>query len=216
MSIGWRRGCSTWALASSSSSSSRYRRARHRGSRGPCQQPTSASVAIALKALSLFARVRRQAYTANLAAFLSTPQMGSFWSSMEEATADGAKICAHTMLEKTLTLRYPQTNFHWRFMDSSLDIEEGILTDGCDAFIMAMRDMQTDARIDQKRCDLGFVVTGVAVAELDVALPAQSEVADALSYWIKMMGDKNGTTYGTVQVPTSHSTALTLTRSRIP
>ena len=81
---------------------------------------------------------------------------------------------------------------------------------------MAMRDMQTDARIDQKRCDLGFVVTGVAVAELDVALPAQSEVADALSYWIKMMGDKNGTTYGTVQVPISHSTALTLTRSRIP
>ena len=49
------------------------------------------------------------------------------------------------------------------------------------------------------RCDAGFVLTGTAVAELDVALPARPEVANLLTYWMKTLGAENGTTYSSIQ-----------------
>ena len=115
-------------------------------------------------------------YTANLAAFIIKKDMVLSWADIDAATADGAKICVHTMLAPKMRTLYPDADFNARFMDVASDLNEGITVDGCDAFIMEIRAIK-DPSIDQVRCDLGFVLTGTAVAELDVALPARPEAA---------------------------------------
>ena len=53
------------------------------------------------------------AYTANLAAYLGAQPLSDFWATIEQANADGAKICAHSVLQGAL----PQPSAaepHWR------------------------------------------------------------------------------------------------------
>ena len=134
------------------------------------------------------------AYTANLAAFIIKKDMVHSWADVDAATADGAKICVHTMLAPKVRTFYPDADFHPRYMDVASDLHEGLTVDGCDAFIMEIRAIK-DPSIDQVRCDLGFVLTGTAVAELDVALPARPEVANLLTYWMKTLASESGTTF---------------------
>ena len=138
------------------------------------------------------------AYTANLAAFIIKKDMVHSWADVDAATADGAKICVHTTLAPKMRTLYPDADFKARFMDVASDLREGLTVDGCDAFIMEIRAIK-DPSIDAVRCELGFVMTGTAVAELDVALPARPEVANLLTYWIKTLEAENGTTYSSVQ-----------------
>ena len=147
----------------------------------------------------LFILLFISAYTANLAAFLIRKDLAGYWANIEAATESGAKICVHTMLKPKLTLHYPDTDFHFRYMDMADDIREGLAVDGCDAFIMEIRAIRTGSSIDQLRCDLGYVLTGTAVAELDVALPASPEVAHYFSYMMKTRASQNGTTYTSIQ-----------------
>ena len=146
----------------------------------------------------LFILLFLSAYTANLAAFIIKKDMVLSWADIDAATADGAKICVHTMLAPKMRTLYPDADFNARFMDVASDLSDGITVDGCDAFIMEIRAIK-DPSIDQVRCDLGFVLTGTAVAELDVALPARPEVANLLTYWMKTLGAENGTTYSSIQ-----------------
>ena len=138
------------------------------------------------------------AYTANLAAFIIKKDMVHSWADVDAATADGAKICVHTTLAPKMRTLYPDADFKARFMDVASDLREGLTVDRCDAFIMEIRAIK-DPSIDAVRCELGFVMTGTAVAELDVALPARPEVANLLTYWIKTLEAENGTTYSSVQ-----------------
>ena len=146
----------------------------------------------------LFILLFLSAYTANLAAFIIKKDMAHSWADVDAATADGAKICVHTVLAPKMRTLYPDADFHPRFMDVASDLREGLTVDGCDAFIMEIRAIK-DPSIDKVRCDLGFVLTGTAVAELDVALPARPEVANLLTYWMKILGAENGTTYSSMQ-----------------
>ena len=138
------------------------------------------------------------AYTANLAAFIIKKDMVHSWADVDAATADGAKICVHTTLAPKMRTLYPDADFKARFMDVASDLREGLTVDRCDAFIMEIRAIK-DPSIDAVRCELGFVMTGTAVAELDVALPARPEVANLLTYWMKILGAENGTTYSSTQ-----------------
>jgi len=146
----------------------------------------------------LFILLFLSAYTANLAAFIIKKDIVLSWADIDAATADGAKICVHTMLAPKMRTLYPDADFNARYMDVASDLSEGITVDGCDAFIMEIRAIK-DPSIDQVRCDLGFVLTGTAVAELDVALPARPEVASLLTYYMKTLGAENGTTYRSTQ-----------------
>lgn len=74
----------------------------------------------------LFILLFLSAYTANLAAFLIRKDTGAFWTDIDAATAAGAKICVHTMLEPKVRLLYPDTNFHPRYMDVAADLQEGL------------------------------------------------------------------------------------------
>ena len=154
--------------------------------------------------LGLFLVIFLSAYTANLAAFLSRQPLTEFWSGLDDATAAGAKVCAHVMLEQSLSKRYPDTDWHFRYMDSAADVLDGITRDGCSAFVVSMRSMRTGKEVDAARCELGFVLSGTAVAELAVALPASPMVADVLSYWFKVAEATNGTSYQTVQERYQH------------
>ena len=144
--------------------------------------------------LGLFILLFLSAYTANLAAYLTIGDLGDFWSDIGKAIDGHAKICAHVGAQGHLTRAYPRADFHFRYMDSASDLRAGLTEDGCHAFVMEIRAMSTDAAIDAVRCEKGFVMTGAAVAELDVALPAKPEVADLLTFWMKTL-DENGTSY---------------------
>jgi len=139
------------------------------------------------------------AYTANLAAFLSVADRGTYWPNIEAAADADAKICAHTVLRAKLAVRYPQVDFHFRYMDVADDVRAAVTTDGCDAFIFAMRDMRIGGAADAVRCELGFVAVGTPVAEVDVALPASTYVSDAVSFWMSALAAQNGTTFASVQ-----------------
>ena len=54
--------------------------------------------------------------------------------------------------------------------------------------------MRTGKAMDALRCEKKFVLSGTAVDELEVALPASPDVADAISYWMKAAAN-NGTSY---------------------
>ena len=133
-----------------------------------------------------------------MAAFLSQRDVSDFWIDIDAATTAGAKICAHIVLQNKFTLRYPETNFHFRNMDIAADVRNGIEVDQCDAFIMSTRAMQVGTAVDAVRCELGFVQTGNPVEEQSVAWPASPEVADALSYWMEQAA-VTGFTYASVQ-----------------
>ena len=139
------------------------------------------------------------AYTANLAAFLSKPEEVQVWRDIEAATDAKAKICVDVVLEKTLSRRFPRTDFRYRYMYGADDVREALTTDGCDAFIMEMRAMRVGSSVDAVRCEFGLYAVGASVAELDVAMPAQAETAHLMTYFMKTLADENGTTYSTVQ-----------------
>jgi len=143
------------------------------------------------------------AYTANLAAFLSSVAISDYWSDVykasEGAAALGGKVCAHTVLRNRLEKAYPRVNFHFRYMDGYDDLLDALTHSKCLAFIMSMRAMKVEVATERLRCERGFVATSAPVAEVDVALPAQPEVADAMSFWMQNMADLNATTYSTIQ-----------------
>jgi len=59
--------------------------------------------------------------------------------------------------------------------------------------------MRTGSSIDAVRCEMGFVMTGPAIAELDLALPASPKMAHLVTYFMKMLSASNGTTFVSVQ-----------------
>jgi len=75
--------------------------------------------------LGVFILIFLTMYTANLAAFLTQPEVGSFWSDLQQATDAGAKICAHIGAQTTLTRLYPKALFHFRYMDVASDLRGG-------------------------------------------------------------------------------------------
>ena len=148
--------------------------------------------------LGIFVVVFLSAYTANLAAFLGSAPKSNFWNGLDDATDAGAKVCAHVALQGKLGRLYPNTNWHFRYMDTDADVREGLEVDKCDAFVVSMRAMRTGKAMDAVRCEKKFVLSGTAVDELEVALPASPDVADAISYWMKAAAN-NGTSYQSVQ-----------------
>jgi len=89
----------------------------------------------------------RRVHRLNLAAFLTRRDIGGYWPDIEAATQDGA--AARTTSSAPCSpraARFAQTDFHFRTMNTAIDVREAVEVDACDAFIMSSRSMSIGSR----------------------------------------------------------------------
>lgn len=76
--------------------------------RSPPCLPRAATWKLCNVGAGFFVMIFLAAYTANLAAYLGAQPLSDFWATIEQANADGAKICAHSVLQGALPPSHPR------------------------------------------------------------------------------------------------------------
>ena len=178
-------------------------------------------------------------YTANLAAFLSTQNVGEYWNSMEAAINGNAQMCAYGSLQAELEARQPVSDrsfigsaclFHCRacagklsrcrvwtlqrgqfiYRDSIPAMLDSYESGECNAIVLGQPDIRMSKPIFEWFCDNNVVSSGVVVIEQPIALPARPEIVAGLSYWLRL-GEKSGLVFS--DFVRRYVRSLTLTHS---
>jgi len=132
------------------------------------------------------------AYTANLAAFMLTPSVGSYVDSMESAISDNKAICVASAVLDDVQTRYPDAYLvAMPYMWDNLEVDS--IWETCDAIVWSLDIVKRDPTVAQFFCDLDVVAVEV-VAEIPWAFPASYSLAPSLTYWITSLAAE-GITY---------------------
>jgi len=124
-----------------------------------------------------FVLIALSAYTANLAAFLTKQDIGTYWRSVEDVMVSRETICAPMELKSLFNSKYPSATFYFTgFLDVVLAYDRG----ECAAYILSLITVQTTPWVHNRVCEQSLVSVSV-VTSVPTAYPSSSDVVALMS-----------------------------------
>eukprot|EP00588_Corethron_pennatum_P002751 CAMPEP_0194287986 /NCGR_PEP_ID=MMETSP0169-20130528/35902_1 /TAXON_ID=218684 /ORGANISM="Corethron pennatum, Strain L29A3" /LENGTH=479 /DNA_ID=CAMNT_0039034859 /DNA_START=659 /DNA_END=2095 /DNA_ORIENTATION=+ len=141
----------------------------------------SVSTKILMCGFGFLILITTAAYTANLVAFLTQPQLEVTHSSMPIAIRNNAKICSSVALKSEVTSQWPQATFV--FKRGTPEMLDAFDQGKCDAISVGLPAAKSKYMVEF--CERGLVFSGALVTSIPVAFPTSRKFDAAISYAIK-------------------------------